>query len=85
MFFRNYIFGDNCDAASYCEQFGNPCWLDDAYTHWGWTWVSHLFHCNNIIVRLNADVHQAHKELNVGWGNMIDFQIFMEKFQFSVQ
>ena len=33
------IFGDNCDASSYCEQFGNPCWLDDAYTHLGLTWA----------------------------------------------
>ena len=23
------ICGDNCDASSYCEQFGHPCWLDD--------------------------------------------------------
>ena len=79
------IFGDNCDASSYCEQFGNPCWLDDSYTHWGWTWDSHLCLCSNIIVRFNSNVHQAHKELYVGWGNLTDFQLCIENFQFSVQ
>ena len=24
---------DNCDASFYCEKFGNPCLLDDAYLH----------------------------------------------------
>ena len=68
-----------------CENFGHPCWLDDSYTHWGWTWDSHLCHCSNIIVRLNGDVHQAHKELNAGWGNMTDFQLCNKIFQFPVQ
>ena len=43
------------------EQFRHTCWLDDAYSHWVWTWMSHICHCRNIIVRFNADVHQAHK------------------------
>ena len=30
------ILGDNGDAPSYCEHFGNPCLLDDSYIHWGW-------------------------------------------------
>ena len=40
----------------------------------------------------NADVHQAHKELYVGWGNLTDlwgnltdFQFCIDNFQFSVQ
>ena len=74
------IIGENSDTSSYCEKFGNPCCLDDAYTHWGWTWDSHLCIFNNIIVRFNADVHQAHKELYVGWGNMTDFQLCIENF-----
>ena len=65
------IFGDDCDASSYCEQFGNPYWLDDSYTHSGWTWDLHLFLCSNIIVRFNADVHQAHKKLYVGCASSI--------------
>ena len=74
------IFRDDCDASSYCEQFGHPCWLDDSYTHWGWTCDSHLCIFSNIIVRFNADVHQAHKELNVGWGNLTYFQVCIENF-----
>ena len=76
------ICGDNCDASSYCE---HPCCLNDAYTHWGWTWDSNLCICSNIIVRFNVDVHQAHKELYVGWGSLTDFQLCIENFQFSVQ
>ena len=76
--FPTCIFGDNCDASSYCEQFGHPYWLDDAYTHWGWTWDSHLCLCSNIVIRCNADVHQAHKELYVGWGNLTYFQLCIE-------
>ena len=36
-------------------------------------------------MRLNADVHQAHKELKAGWGNLIDFQLCIENFQVLVQ
>ena len=78
--FSACIFGDDCDASSYCEQFGHPCWLDDSYTRWGWTWDSHLCLCSNIIVRFNVDVHQAHKELSIGWGNKTDFQLCIENF-----
>ena len=49
------------------------------------TWDSHVCHWNNIIVRFNVDVHQAHKELYVGWGSLTDFQLCIENFQFSVQ
>ena len=56
------INGDTSDTSKKLyEQFGHTCWLDDAYTHWVWTWNSDLCHCSNIIVRFNADVHQAHK------------------------
>ena len=30
-------------------------------------------------------LHQAHKEICVGWGNHTDFQFFIENFQFLVQ
>ena len=33
----------------------------------------------------SANVHQAHKELYVGWGNLTDFQFCIENFQFSMQ
>ena len=57
--FPSCIFGHNCDASYYCEKFGKPCWLDDSYTHWGWTWDSHLCLCSNIIVRFNAIVQKS--------------------------
>ena len=79
------MFGDDCDASSYCEQFGDPCWLDDSYNHWGWAWDLHLCLCSNIIVRFNANVHQAHKELYIGWGNYTGFQFCVENFKFSIQ
>ena len=49
------------------------------------TWESHPCHWRNIIVRFNSYVHQEQMELYVGWGNHIDFQFFIENFQFSVQ
>ena len=56
------INGDTLDTSKKLDDnFGNTCWLDDAYTHWVWTWNSHLCHCSNIIERFNVDVHQAHK------------------------
>ena len=78
------ICGDNCDASSYCEQFGHPCCLNDSYTDWGWAWDSHLCICTNIIVIFNVDVHQTHKKLYVGWGSLTDFQLCIENFQFSM-
>ena len=68
----------------FCEQHGNLWLLEDAQNCIG-TWDSLPCHCSNIIVRFNADVHQAHKELYVGWGNHTDFQFCIENFQFSVQ
>ena len=59
--FHACILGDNCDASFYCDQFRNPCLLDDSYIHWGCTWDSHLCQCNNKIVRFSVGVHQAHK------------------------
>ena len=55
------IFGDNCDASSYCENFGNHCLLDHAYTHWGLTWDSHICHCSNKTMSFSASMHHAHK------------------------
>ena len=76
--------GENNDTSSYCEQFGNLWLWDDAHNCLG-TWDSHQFHCSNIIVRFNADVHQAHQEIYVGCGNLTDFQFCIENFQFLVQ
>ena len=67
-----------------CEQHGHLWLFEDAHNFLG-KWESHLCHFNNIIVRFNADVHQAHKELYVGWVNLTDFQFCIENFQFSVQ
>ena len=47
--------------------------------------LKHLCICSNIIVRFNANVHQEHKKLYVGWGSLTDFQLCIENFQFSVQ
>ena len=68
----------------FCEQHGH-LWLSEDAHNCLQTWDSHLCHCSNIIVRFNVDVHQAHKELYVGWVNLIDFQFCIENFQFSVQ
>ena len=55
----SYINGDTSDTSKKLyEYFGHTSWLDDSYTHWVWTWNSHLCHCSNIILRFNADVHQ---------------------------
>ena len=68
----------------FCEPHGHLWLLEDGQNCLG-TWDSHPCHCKNIIVRFNVDVHQAHKELYVGWGNQIDFQFCIDNFQFSVQ
>ena len=67
----------------FCEQHGNLWLLEDAQNCLG-TWDSHPCHCNNIIVRINVDVHQAHKEIYVGWGIYTYFQFCIENFQFSI-
>ena len=67
----------------FCEQHGNLWLLEDAQNCLG-TWDSHPCHFRNIIVRFNADVNQAHKEIYVGWGNLIDFQLCIENFHFLV-
>ena len=34
------INGDTLDTSEKLyKQFGHTCWLDDAYTHWVWTWT----------------------------------------------
>ena len=83
--FPTCIFGDNCDASSYCEHFRHPCCWDDSYTHWGWTWDSHTCHCSNKTMSFSVSMHEAHNELYVGWGSLTHFQLCIENFQFSVQ
>ena len=68
----------------FCEQHGHLWWLEDAQNCLG-TWDSHPCHCSNIIVRFDVDVHKAHKELYVGWGNHTCFQFYIENFQFLLQ
>ena len=68
----------------FCEKHGNLWLLEDAQNCLG-TWGSHPCHCRNIIVRFNADVQQAHKELYVGWGNHTYFQFCIDNFPFFVQ
>ena len=66
------------------EPHGHLWLLEDAYNCLG-TCDSHLCHGKNKIVSFNADVHQAHKEIYVGWGSLKDFQFCIGSFKFSVQ
>ena len=70
----SYIFWD---------KHGHQWMLEDAHNCLG-TGNSHLCHCSNIIERFSADVHQAHKELYVGWGSLIDFRFRIKSLQFSL-
>ena len=68
------INGDTPDTSKKLYgYFGNTCWLDDSYTHWGWTWDSHLCHGIHETVSFRDSVHQADKEFYVGWGSLMDF------------
>ena len=79
------INGDTLDTSKKLDDnFGNTCWLDDAYTHQGWTWDSHLCHGRHKTVSFRAIVHQAHKEFYVGWRSLTDFQFCIEIFQLSI-
>ena len=57
----SYTKGVSADTSYiFSEQHEHIWLLEDAYNFLG-TWDSHPCHCNNIIVRFNAGVHQAHK------------------------
>ena len=46
----------------FCEKNGYLWLLEEAQNCLG-TWDSHLYHCSNITLRFNIDVHIEHKEL----------------------